>query len=236
MSVMSSSEPHLAKSTPSNDASLDQLRAQLLERVGREHTPTRAQVARRQVVGTAVLVLIPALVFYLFGGVRASPRPPELVLETALGSAILAAGIAALGLRRGRSMLGRPRSWLIALVLLTPVALFTWRVLASSRYPDMMVQWVERPGLRCLLLSCSLSVAPLAGVLWMRRGQDPIQPHLSAAGMAAAIGAGTWVFVDLWCPVSYVPHLLLGHVLPLLLLITAGALVGGRLLSVRRST
>jgi hypothetical protein len=40
--------------------------------------------------------------------------------------------------------------------------------------------------------------------------------------------------VDLWCPVAYVPHLLLGHVLPLFVIAGAGALLGQAVLSLRR--
>jgi hypothetical protein len=40
--------------------------------------------------------------------------------------------------------------------------------------------------------------------------------------------------VDLWCPVGYVPHLLLGHVLPIAILSLAGALIGGRVLGILR--
>jgi len=41
--------------------------------------------------------------------------------------------------------------------------------------------------------------------------------------------------VDLWCPVASVPHLLLGHVLPLGILAAVGALLGDALLSLRDS-
>ena len=44
--------------------------------------------------------------------------------------------------------------------------------------------------------------------------------------MGFAAGACAWVAVDLWCPVAYVPHVLLGHVLPLFVLAGAGALLG----------
>jgi hypothetical protein len=40
--------------------------------------------------------------------------------------------------------------------------------------------------------------------------------------------------VDLWCPVAYVPHLVLGHLLPLFVLAGAGALLGQALLSLLR--
>jgi len=90
-----------------------------------------------------------------------------------------------------------------------------------------------RPGVRCLLLSGALVFAPLFGLLWTRRHSDPIHPRASAAALGAAAGAGAWVFVDAWCPVSYVPHLLLGHVLPLIVTIAASAWFGRRILMLR---
>lgn len=163
------------------------------------------------------------------GGVRAGPRPLLLMLETALGSALLALIAAVAGLGRGRSMMGRPRGWLVSIMLLTPLALLAWRMLTSSRYPDMMHAWAGRPGLRCFLLSCGLSAVPLVGVLWMRRHTTPANPRLTAASCATAVGAAVWVLVDLWCPVGYVPHLLLGHVLPMTLLMSLSATFGKRL-------
>jgi hypothetical protein len=61
-----------------------------------------------------------------------------------------------------------------------------------------------------------------------------VRPALNGAVMGLAAGACAWVAVDLWCPVAYVPHLLLGHVLPLLVLAGAGALLGHTVLSLRR--
>jgi hypothetical protein len=212
------------------------LRAQVIERSAREPSPTRAQRRLEQRVVLGIVVLVPLLLFVAWGGIRGGPRPDRLVLQTALGSAILAAGVAIVGIGRGRSMLGRPRSWLVLQVLLTPVLLFGWRVLISARYPNMMVQWMDRPGLRCFTLSTILALAPLLGVLWLRRGSDPVHPRLTAAAFGAAVGAGVWVLVDLWCPVGYVPHLLLGHVLPLLLLIALSALLGSRVIAVGKGS
>jgi len=42
------------------------------------------------------------------------------------------------------------------------------------------------------------------------------------------------VFVDLWCPVAYAPHLLLGHIAPMLILAGVGAVVGRRVLGIGR--
>ncbi len=221
---MSPTDPHLPE-----PAGVAQLRAQVIAQVRREAAPTRAQLLARNAVLMAVCMLVPIVIFLAMGGVRAAPRPQPLVLETALGSGLLALLVASAGLTRGRSMLGRPRAVLVSVVLLTPLSLLAWRVLSSSQYPDMMQKWSARPGLRCFLLSCAMSAVPLLGVLWIRRDSMPANPRLTAAGFAAAVGAAVWVLVDLWCPVGYVPHLLLGHVLPMTLLMAVSALFGSRL-------
>ncbi|HYQ31157.1 MAG TPA: NrsF family protein [Polyangiaceae bacterium] len=229
---MSDSKPPTSGvSTGSADA---QLRARVIALSAREASPTRAQLSLRHRIVLGIVMLVPLLMFIAWGGIRIGPRPERLVLQTALGSAVLAAGFAIVGIGRGRSMLGRPRAWLLTQVLLTPALLFGWRVLSSARYPNMMVQWLDRPGFRCFTLSLVLALVPLLGVLWLRRGSDPLHPHLTGAASGAAVGAGVWVLVDLWCPVSYLPHLLLGHVLPLLLLITLAALLGSRIIGVGR--
>lgn len=229
---MSDSKPPDAKPrTGLTDAGL---RARIIERSAREPSPTRAQFSRQQGLVLSLAVLVPLLVFFWSGGIRVGPRPDRLVVGTALGSAVLAAGVAVLGVGRGRSMLGRPRALLFAQVLLTPVLLFGWRALLSACYPNMTLQWVERPGLRCFTLSILLACVPLLALLWLRRASDPLHPRLTGAAFGAASGAGAWVLVDLWCPVGYVPHLLVGHVLPLLALITLSALIGSRVIGVGR--
>jgi hypothetical protein len=209
------------------------LRAGVIEAARHEPSRTRGQVSvqRRWVALSALL--LPSLVFVVSGGVRAAPRPGALVLETALGSMLVAAVAASFALRRGRSMLGRPRSHLLAVVLFTPVALFAWKVLASARYAGALAQWPERPGLRCLLLSCLLTVGPLFGLLWSRRGSEPLHPRENAAALGVSVAAGAWVLVDFWCPVAYVPHLLLGHVLPVILGVASAVALGSRWLAPR---
>jgi hypothetical protein len=224
-------KPMLRNADFSQRASLAKLRARVIEQTRREPALTRSQLLLRQSVVMGMAVLSSLLLFGWLGGVRSGPRPLALVLQTAFGSAALALGSAIIAFGRGRSMLGRPRSWLLALIVLTPIALFSCRVLLSVRFPLMMAEWHGRPGLRCFAMSGALALAPLFGVLWLRRGTDPVHPRSTAAALAATVGAGSWVLVDLWCPVGFVPHLLLGHVLPLLLLIALGATLGARLVS-----
>jgi hypothetical protein len=179
-------------------------------------------------------VAVQLLVFLSIGGMSRNARPELLVVETATGAGVVALVAVVVALGRGRSMLGRSVAVLLALSLVTPVALFAWKLGVSSRFAAMTDAWPERRGFVCLRLSCGLSAWPLVAVVLMRRGSDPVHPHLTGAALGAAVGACSWVFVDLWCPVAYVPHLVLGHALPLVLTILAGAWLG-RFIAVRHT-
>ena len=74
---------------------------------------------------------------------------------------------------------------------------------------------------------------PLAAFLISRRHSDPSHPRAMASALAVAAGACAWVLIDLWCPVAYLPHLLLGHVLPMVALAVIGALLGRRIVGLR---
>jgi hypothetical protein len=210
------------------------LRALVLAAAQREPAPTRGAVRARTAALLASGLVLPVVVFLLFGGLRASPRPGFLILGTAAGAAIMAAVALAIALSRGRSMLGRPGATLAAVVVVTPAVLLVWKMLVSSRYPGMTVEWPERIGLRCLRLSFLMAAWPLVAFPLARRGTAPTHPHLAGAAIGAATGAVVWVLVDLWCPVAYGPHLLLGHVAPALLATAAGAWLGGLVLGLPR--
>jgi hypothetical protein len=210
-----------------------ELRARIIDRVRHEPAPDRFEVAAARRTTSLAALLITALVFVAAGGVRSAPRSPTLVLETALGALGVAVVAAMVGLGRGRAMLGPPRVHLIAVAVLTPCLLFAWKVLVDSRYPEASLAWPDRPGLRCLALGVALSLVLAAALHWMRRGSDPVHPRAGAAALGTIAGASAWVLVDLWCPVGHVPHLLLGHVLPLIGTIAASVLFGARLLAPR---
>lgn len=179
-------------------------------------------------------IVVPLVVFYSWGGPRQAPRPDRLVWETAGGSAFVALTLCVVALRRGRSMLGRTGSVLLAASVLTPLVLFAWKVGTSSEYGGMNVEWPTRMGFKCLRLACLTAAWPLVGAVMVRRGSDPTHPRLTGAAIGAAVGSCSWVLVDLWCPVAYVPHLLIGHVLPLVATTVLGAWLGGRLIGLKR--
>jgi hypothetical protein len=65
----------------------------------------------------------------------------------------------------------------------------------------------------------------------MRRRTDPVHPGIAGAVLGVTAGLAAGSLVDLWCPVGHIPHVLLGHILPLVLVALAGAWAGRRLLA-----
>ena len=225
-----------------------ELRARVLSAAAREPSPTRAKVVRRNTLLCTLGAVGGMMVFVIFAlsmpenqllrlGGQVSPqqyveRSVWLVATTA-GGALGAASVALwLALWRGRSMLGRSRRTLLYGSALIPLGLFTWKVLSSVAFGYPMIAWPERPGLKCLALSLLIAIGPLLAFLAVRRSA-PVRPALNGALMGVAAGACAWIAVDLWCPVASIPHLLLGHVLPLSILAAAGAILGNSLLTLR---
>jgi hypothetical protein len=224
------------------------LRARVLAAAAAEPSPTRAAVNRRNVVISllaATSVVSSLMIFATLAsdgelvrlGGEVTPdqyveRSVSLVVATAGGALGIVAIALWFALRRGRSMLGRSRGSLLCGIVLIPLGLFVWKVGWSLALGASMVEWPERTGLKCLSLSLFVAVGPLLAFLAMRRSA-PVRPALNGAILGSAAGACAWIAGDLWCPVAFVPHLLLGHVLPLIVLTGAGALLGQGLLSLR---
>ena len=218
-----------------------ELRARVLAAAAAEPSPTRAAVRRRNLFmglvatasGIGAFVIFAALMseggLLRLGGEIAPQqhleRPVGLVVATASGALGVAATAVWLALRRGRSMLGRSRRRLLCGAILIPISLLAWKIGCSIAFAAAMVAWPERPGERCLALSLLVAAGPLLSFIAIRRSA-PVQPALNGAVMGFAAGACAWVAAELWCPVAFVPHLLLGHVLPLGVLAAGGALLG----------
>ena len=209
------------------------LRARILASVAQEPSPTRRQHRWRTTLLFAAAAAIAVAVFAAFGGVRPHERPLPLLLGTAIGSAALAAAALAVAFGRGRSMLGRNRVLLATTAVLLPLTLLAWKAGVSALYEGMSVAWTGRPGLRCLGLCLAVGVAPLAAALHARRRSDPLHSGATGAAIGGACGLAAAVLVDLWCPVAHLPHLLLGHLLPIVLFALTGAALGAHLLALR---
>jgi hypothetical protein len=203
----------------------------VLSAVQAEPAPTQTAVRQRGWVTFAICAAIALAIFAEAGGARIYDRPSLLVAWTCVGWIVAASAAAALGVARGRSTLGRPTESLIVLVIGLPLALLAWKIGVTVPFgPKMMEAWPGRPGFRCLGLSLAMAAPLLVALVVMRRRSDPVHPGIAGAvlGMTAGVAAGT--LVDLWCPIAHLPHVLLGHILPLLLLAAIGAWVGRRLL------
>lgn len=236
------------------------LRSRILAAAERAATPTRRRFAVRAAVILSAAALLSFFAWYFYtdlqeaiyggtdtsrvwGGIRLGgapghgqpyvTRPLSLYLGTALGAMTTSAIALWLGFGRGRSMLGRPRRWLIALIVLVPIVLFVWEYAWSVSYGPEYVQYWDRAGWKCLGLSLLTGSWPLIAMVVLRRRTDPLHPVLTGTVFGVASGACAWFLVDLWCPVCYFQHLMLGHVLPIALLGAIGAVLGQRVVAIR---
>ena len=206
----------------------------VLAAAARAPAPTRAETIRARVWLLASGIAGAIGIFFFKGGVRLTDRPPSLVALTSLGTSVIGGiGMYFLFTTRGRSMLRRPRTLLVAAALLSVVGFLVWKVGFSSVY-DLAGRWPDRAGFKCLRLGIATGALPLFAALVAWRRTDPLTPAATGAAFGAGAGLGSAVLVDLWCPVAYLPHLLLGHVLPIVVLAGLGALFGWRILRVRR--
>ena len=225
-----------------------ELKERVLAAAAAEPSPTRETLRRRNLLmgvvaagsGIGAFIVFAALMsdghLLRFGGEVAPhqylERPLGLVVATVTGALGVAVTAVWLALRRGGSMLGRSRRRLLCGAVLIPMSLLAWKVGWSIAFGADMVRWPERPGERCLALSLVVAAGPLLSFLAIRRSV-PIRPALNGAIVGVAAGACAWVAADLWCPVAYVPHLLLGHALPMGVLAAVGALLGRAFLQPR---
>ena len=213
-------------SLPSED-----LKIRLLREVEATPSSPRPLESKRTVWLVAITLLASFTVFLAFGGVRITGRPPSLVIGTVVGTATIAALAIWALIGRGRAMVGRATSWLTAVAIVSPLALLLWKILWSAQYENGLDAWERRPGFKCLGLGLTVGVFPLAAILFSRRGTDAVHPGRAGMAVGIGVGLGAATLVDAWCPVAYVPHLLLGHMLPLALLGGIGFCFGKKILA-----
>jgi hypothetical protein len=208
-----------------------ELKRRVMAAVAAEPAPTRDILRLRAQMVLGVCAAIAVAIFIHFGGIRTYGRPGLLVVATYLGCCAVAGAAVAIGVSRGRSMLGRSTAALILLIVATPVALLAWKVAVTASFgPEMIAPWPGRPGFRCLGLTLAMGAPLLLAFVVIRRRSDPVHPGISGAALGIAAGVAAGTLVELWCPVAYLPHLLLGHIFPVLALAAFGAWGGRRFL------
>lgn len=210
----------------------DMLKYRISEALGREPSPARAEVARRDSWTLAAGIGVALAAFLLVGGFRewGAPRSPGLIAVTVSGS-LVTAGLALRATKR-RGALPASREALLGVLPAAPFMFFAWKAGWSVALGEAE-WWPTRPGLLCLGVSLVLGGALLTALIQTRRRSDPLHPRLGGAGLGVASGAAAAVLTDLWCPVGHPAHVAIGHVLPMLLLGLIGAWAGGRALAMR---
>jgi hypothetical protein len=201
--------------------------------VALEPSPLRRDVGKRTALLIVASWLIALVVFTLAGGPRPTGRSQALMIGTAAGSASIASLVVWLSLSRGRSTLGRSVELLVPLMVGAIPAILGWKVFWSTHFPGALDEWPTRPGYRCLALTLGIAVCPLVAFVLTRRGSDPRRPILTGFAAGVGVGSAATLMTDLWCPVAFIPHLLLGHALPVALLGGLGAALGWLLIRLR---
>lgn len=222
--------PSVESSVPS-----DFLKERVLIAAKSQNAASRQQRLRHTLLLVGGSWTIALAVFTLAGGPRPSGRPLALLVGTAGGTASIVAVCVWALLLRGRSSLGRSKQliWPVALGAI-PAILF-WKVFWSMQFDGALDEWPTRPGLRCLALTLAIAACPLLAFVIVRTSSDPKHPALTGFGAGVGIGAVATLLTDFWCPVAFVPHLLLGHALPVALLGGVGALLGVLFIQLRRN-
>jgi hypothetical protein len=216
-----------------------ELRARVLEAVQREPVPSRSATKRRHVravvIGFAVPLAILALSY--FGGPKAHDRPPGYVAALALAWLPIAALATWAGVAQGRSMLGRPATWAISVVALTPAALLaTWAVVAAM-WPSTLADPSGPPQhVVCNVMTLSFAAGPLIAFGVLRRRSDPLNPRLTGAALGAASAAWAAVVLHILCGFTSAPHILLGHIAPVVLITLIGSVWTSRTVAIRAKT
>jgi hypothetical protein len=184
---------------------------------------TRREGRRRAVLVFAIAALAGLPLFFVWGGFgHVAARPAQMTAGIAVGALLLAVACASIAWRRGKSAVGRSQGVLLGVAALVPVATYVWLVSWHDRY----VEPFSRLGYRCLALTIASGLPLLFAALYLRKRTVVAHPVASGAALGAAAGAFGSVTVELWCPLTSSPHVLLGHVTPIVLLAVSGALIG----------
>jgi hypothetical protein len=217
----------------------DSLKLRVLEATRQQPTPPRqadrlpytlALAALAALAMAATLQWAPHLLGDVGGVAHAAGRPPAVTASVLAGSVALAIVSTWLVLPARRSMLSPARGLLLGVAVGVPLLVGAWLVLWHGTYEDPFT----RVGWRCFALTALTTPWPFAVLVSASRRVEPRHPGTTGAALGAVAGAWAAVMVELWCPLTVHAHVLVGHVLPLVVLVLAGAAFGARTFRLRR--
>ena len=215
-----------------------ELRARVLAEIARTPSPTRTEFKRRILLVAGIGTVATAAIFVAMGGMSPGARPAEMIAFT-VGSGLVAVAVltrlsSPSGSGGDRSMLGRPRSVLLASVVASAPLLAIVAVIASMMWPEPAAAHVGGGAhLACGAISVLQGALPLLALIVPRRGSDPVHPAITGAALGMTAGAWTVVMAYLRCPHADALHCVLAHVVPTLILTALGAVLGFVFLRVR---
>jgi hypothetical protein len=215
------------------------LRARVLDAVGRVPALSRDVGARRRavVVARGVAVAAAVGVAAAIHGPEARGRPVEYVATLEVLWLLLAVLVTWVAVARGPSMLGRPVSWKLTVAVLTPAALLLAWLPVALAWPHTLH---DASGLRshgvCVAMTFAFAAGPLVAFARLHRASDPLNPRVTGAALGAAAGAWGAVAHGLICGYTSPVHMALGHILPVALLALVGVLVGERVVALSAET
>jgi hypothetical protein len=210
-----------------------ELRARVLAQASAEPVPPRAAGTWRRTLAVVLSVGVSYGILASIGGPGSGGRPLAYTYVLAALWGVVGVLGAWAGVGRGHSMLGRPASWRVLVVLLTPVALFATAFVVNALWPPPFRFADFDKHLTCVEWTLVMAAAPLIAFTYLRRGSDPVAPRLTGAAIGTAAGTVGALGIELICTHATLFHVLVGHVLPVALLAVLGALVAGRIVSVR---
>jgi hypothetical protein len=212
-------------------------RARAIAAVAEIAAPTRREHERRALaLGLGAAIATTAL-FFAMGGLAVGERPGMLVAFTSGIGLAFAFAVTLGGLSRGRpplAMLGRPAEHLLVVCFALAPALTVVALGAAALWPgDVHDDVSPRAQLACLAISLIQGALPLAAMMILRRGTDPLHPGLTGAVLGTIAGGWTSAMAYLRCPHASVAHWLVAHVSPVVLLAVLGYVLGRALLKIR---
>jgi len=176
---------------------------------------------------TSAVVLVASRIVYHRPALRfdlaTHPTSQLLIVLLLLVGLTLAATLIAVG--RGERGLG---SGVVSLFLVslfvTPIygALTLASALGAGEAATASLVAVSPWGPRCLALSAAVGLVVLFSFAAALRRSAPVASRLRGAALGAAAGAWAGLSVFIYCPATEYHHLLVGHVLPIAVLMLLG--------------
>jgi len=210
------------------------LRARVLDAIARKPAYARPSGARRRAASLALAFAFVSAGAAILASRPGSGPPPAYVFTLFASWAALACASTWAGVGRGRSMLGRPAVWRVWVVVVTPAALLATWLLVAFAWPQTL-RGASGPEnhVVCIGMTLLFAAAPLVAFAALASGSEPVTPRLAGAALGAACGAWGAAAHVLVCRVTDAEHMLVGHILPVILLVAIGTFVGDRVLAVR---